>query len=116
MANINNVSSPLVIKFSDQTEKVVAACFKHKQGLLYLDTFWHKGKPQETTHLIKGELAGDGPWKIDGCVIRLLGCANTDPSLQPQYMPWKEYLEQQENEYPPKEQIEEIVEKLGAII
>lgn len=116
MAKIHSVNSPLVIKFSDQSEQVVACCFKHQQGLLYLDLFWHKGKPQDTAHIIQGTLEGDGPWKIGGCSIRLLGCANTDPTLQQQYLPWKAYLEQQQDEYPPAPQVQEIAKRLGAIL
>ena len=49
-------------------------------------------------------------------VIRVLGCANTDPHLQAQFLPWKEYLEQNGEAYPPEAQIHEIAAKLGCIL
>lgn len=114
MAAIEDVTAPLVIRFSDGTEKVVAHCFPHPSGLLYLDLFWHQSTPDDSAHLIHGQLQGDGPWKVNGAVIRVLGCHNTDPELQVQYLPWRQYLEQQGDLYPPRKQIREIARRLGA--
>ena len=116
MAAIESVTTPLVIRFADHSEKVVAHCFPHQHGLLYLDLFWHLGTPDQHAHLILGELSGDGPWKIGDCVIRLLGCANTDPHLQEQSLPWSDYLARENDAYPGKEQIIEIAKRLGANI
>ena len=115
MAAIESVTTPLVIRFADQSEKVVAHCFPHTLGLLYLDPFWHLGTPDQHAHIIHGELTGEGPWKIGGAVIRLLGCANTDPQLQEQALPWKEYLERESHNYPQREQLFNIARKLGAL-
>jgi len=93
MAHIDHMTAPLAIRFGDGTEKVVAHCFPHTLGLLYLDIFWHQSSPEQAAHLIKGKISGDGPWKIGDAVIRVLGCNHTDPQLQSQYAPWKEHLE-----------------------
>lgn len=114
MARIEDVTAPLVIRFGDGTEKVVAHCFPHRLGLLYLDPFWHQRTPPEAAHLLRGELSGNGPWKIADAVIRVLGCRNTDPQLQDQYLPWRDYLEQHGDRYPPLAQVREIARRLGA--
>lgn len=116
MARIEQVTAPLVIRFADGSEKVVAACFPHPLGLLYLDLFWHLNNPKQAAHLIRGELSGDGPWRVGEARIRLLGCHNTDPQLQDQFGPWRAYLEERSDEYPPQPQVLEIARRLGAQI
>lgn len=116
MARIEDVTAPLVIRFADGTEKVVAHCFPHRLGVLYLDPFWHQRSPDEGAHLIRGEVTGNGPWKVGGAVIRVLGCHNTDPHLQDQYLPWREYLERHGDRYPPAAQVREIARRLGAVL
>lgn len=116
MASIESVTTPLAIRFGDGSEKIVAHCFPHSLGLVYLDLFWHQSSPADAAHLIRGELSGEGPWKIGDAVIRTLGCPNTDSQLYPLFLPWKEYLDQQGDEYPGIDQIREIAVKLGASI
>jgi len=116
MARIETVTAPLVIRFADGAEKVVAKCFPHRLGLLYLDLFWHQQSPQEAAHLVRGTLRGEGPWRIGDVTIRVLGCHNTDPHLQDQYLPWKEYLEHHASEYPPPNQVFEVARRLGALM
>ena len=65
--------------------------------------------------LLPGALTGEGPWRIGDAVIRVLGCQNTDPHLQGQYLPWKAYLEQHGDRYPPPQQVREIARRLGAL-
>ena len=115
MAAIQDMTTPLVIRFPDTTEKVVAHCFPHPAGLLYLDLFWHRKTPDTAAHLIRGQLSGDGPWRVGEAVIRVLGCHHTDPHLQAQYLPWKQYLEQHGDDYPPAAQIRDIARRLGAL-
>lgn len=114
MPAIDTVTSPLVIRFADGTEKVVAACFPHPAGLLYLDLFWHQKTPDEAAHLLSGSPSGDGPWRIGDAVIRVLGCQHTDPHLQPAFSAWQSYLQNHGDEYPPRAQIIEIARRLGA--
>ncbi len=110
------VTAPLALRLADGTQKVIAACFPHPLGVLYLDTFWHLRTPQASAHLLQGELQGEGPWKIGGNVLRVLGCHGTDPELQPDYTAWRDYLAQNPTRYPPPEQIRDIVRKLGALV
>ncbi|WP_456372322.1 hypothetical protein [Thiolapillus sp.] len=115
MAQIDTVTAPLVIRFSPEEEKVVARAFTHPQGLVYLDLFWHQSSPDAAAHLIRGDLQGEGPWRIGDVRIRVLGCANTDPHLQEQFIPWRDYLNQHPDEYPPEAQIREIARRLGCL-
>ena len=117
MADLFTVTAPLALRCPDGTRKVMAVCFPHPQGLLYLDTFWHRSTPDRAAHLILGTLTGEGPWKIGGCVITVLGCHNTDPDLAEPFARWREYLENcPEGEYPPDAQIRGIARRLGASI
>ncbi|WP_456444419.1 hypothetical protein [Thiolapillus sp.] len=115
MAHIDTVTAPLIIRFSQKEEKVVARAFPHPLGLVYLDLFWHLSTPDQAAHLIRGQLQGDGPWRVGDARIRILGCASTDPHLQEQYVPWRDYLSQHPENYPPEEQIREIARRLGCI-
>jgi hypothetical protein len=114
MARLETVTAPLVVRLPDGSERVVAACFPHPLGVLYLDLFWHQRSPNEAAHLLRGELNGEGPWRVGDAVIRTLGCQGTDPHLQPQFVPWRDYLAQHDDDYPPREQILEIARRLGA--
>ena len=117
MANLFAVTAPLALRHPDGREQVIAACFPHPLGLLYLDCFWHLSTPGKAAHLIRGGLRGEGPWRIGDSVIRVLGCQHTDPHLAEPYARWREYLEVRgAEEYPPPEQIRAIARRLGACL
>ena len=115
MAELETVTTPLALLFDDGSKKLAAACFKHQQGLLYFDPFWHLKKPDEAAHLIKGELKGEGPWRVPPVTIRVVGCQNTDPELQNELTRWQDYLKTAQD-YPPQAQINDIARKMGAIL
>ena len=114
MPAIDTVTAPLVLRHPDGTEKLVAACFTHPQGLLYLDLYWHRSTPQRAAHLIQGEVRGEGPWRVGDARLRVLGCHNTDPHLQEAFTGWQQYLQSHSAEYPPRAQILDIVRRMGA--
>lgn len=114
MADINQVTAPLVLRDPDGNEKVIAAAFTHPLGLLCLDLFWHLSNPNEAAHLIPGELQGEGPWRVGDHRLRVLGCHNTDPHLADQFAEWNQYLQNHPGEYPPRAQVVEIATRLGA--
>lgn len=113
MPEIGTVTAPVALLFDDGRKQLAAACFRHKLGLLYLDPFWHQQSPDRSAHLIRGELRGDGPWRIADVTLRVLGCHNTDPELQSIHQAWSDYLKHADD-YPPREQILVIAGKLGA--
>ncbi|MCB1723510.1 MAG: hypothetical protein KDJ39_07430 [Gammaproteobacteria bacterium] len=114
MPAIDSVTAPLVLRHADGNEQLVAACFPHPLGLLYLDLYWHRSGPEHAAHLIRGALSGDGPWRIGDARLRVLGCHNTDPHLQASFAAWQRYLREHVDEYPPRAQIVEIARRLGA--
>ncbi len=117
MADLFTVTAPLALRHPDGIERVIAAAFPHPEGLVYLDCFWHLSTPDRTAHLIRGQLRGEGPWRIAGCVIRVLGCQHTDPQLAEPHARWRDYLEVHgADEYPPPEQIRDIARRLGASV
>jgi hypothetical protein len=117
MADLFSVTAPLALRCPDGTRKVMAACFPHPLGLLYLDIFWHRRSPAEAAHLIRGDLRGEGPWKVGDCVISVLGCHHADPDLAAPFADWQAYLESDRGtDYPPPEQIQAIARRLGASV
>lgn len=114
MAAIDQLSAPLVLRDPGGNERVIAAAFTHPLGLLCLDLFWHQSSPDKAAHLLRGELAGEGPWRIGNYRLRVLGCQATDPHLAEQFSAWSEYLANQGDRYPPRPQILEIARRLGA--
>ena len=115
MARIDGVTAPLLLRHPDGREQLIAAAFPHPLGLLYLDLYWHRSTPGEAAHLIRGELRGDGPWRIGNVRLRTLGCQHTDPHLQDDFSAWQQVL-QNDADYPPHAQIVEIARRLGATI
>lgn len=116
MAAIHSIASPLVLRFGDDREQVVAACFRHRLGLVWLDLLWWLGSPADKAHLIEGELQGEGPWKIGEVSIRLLGCHHTDPHLEPQLEEWRDWLARNPEGEPSRERVLEVGRKLGGLI
>lgn len=117
MADLFTVTAPLVLRHPDGSEQVIAACFQHPQGMLYLDCFWHLSTPSKAAHLVRGTLTGEGPWRIGDSILRVLGCQHTDPGLAHSSAQWQEYLQVEGiHAYPPPEQIKDIVRRLGATV
>jgi hypothetical protein len=114
MPAIDSLTAPLVLRHPDGREQLVAACFPHPAGLLYLDLYWHRSTPAKSAHLIRGSLTGDGPWRIGDTRLRVLGCQHTDPHLQDAFTDWQHYLLNQSGEYPPRRQIIDLARRLGA--
>ncbi|MCG6967828.1 MAG: hypothetical protein LJE59_15120 [Chromatiaceae bacterium] len=114
MPAIDTVTAPLVLRHPDGREQLVAACFTHPLGLLYLDLYWHRSTPRQAAHLIRGEIHGDGPWRVGEARLRVLGCQHTDPHLQDAFSTWQQYLQDHAEAYPPRSQIVEIARRLGA--
>lgn len=114
MATIDSVITPLVLRHPDGREQLIAACFSHPLGLLYFDLYWHLSTPQQAAHLIRGQVSGEGPWRIGDARLRTLGCHNTDPHLQGDFSAWQQYLHEHPDSYPAPPQIAEIARRLGA--
>ena len=101
MPTIDEVTAPLVLRQADGSEQLIAAGFTHPLGLLYLDLYWHLSEPQCAAHLVRGEIHGEGPWRVGDARLRVLGCQHTDPHLQEAFTAWQQYLQTHADAYPP---------------
>jgi hypothetical protein len=114
MADIFSVTAPLKIRLPNGDQKVVAELFRHPQGLLYFELFWHEDR-EARIHLIKGELKGQGPWKIGDHILYVLGCRGTDADLANEYAEWQVWYQQNPGAYPDKKMINRLASSYGAI-
>ena len=85
MPDLFTVTAPLMLRSPDGDEHVIAERFPHPQGLLYFDLYWHLRHPAKTMHILEGKITGEGPWKIDGYIVNVLGCHGTNHELASQY-------------------------------
>ena len=113
MADLNTVTAPLGLRFPDGETTIAAAAFRHPQGVLWFELNWFEGDPDRVIHLIVGALEGDGPWKVGGVVITLLGCHGSDPELAQRHAAW--LTTQAGKEPPPRQLLEAIARRKGAI-
>lgn len=115
MADLFTVTAPLSVRLPDGTSKVVAECFRHGQGLLYFDLYWHLDQPERVMHVLEGEVSGDGPWKVADHVFNVLGCQGTDPQLAGQFAAWESFLQRADSDYPPPQLVAAIARRMGAV-
>ncbi|MBD3620132.1 MAG: hypothetical protein HUJ28_11740 [Chromatiales bacterium] len=100
MAEIFTVTSPLMIKSPHGGEKVIAELFPHPDGILFFEIFWDQMEANDGIYVIKGELKGEGPWKVGDYIINLLGCQGTNPDLAEDFSQWQMYLQSPLSDYP----------------
>jgi hypothetical protein len=115
MANLFSVTAPLMIRLPTGEQHVMVERFPHPNGLVYFEPFWHLGDARQTVHRVEGPVTGDGPWKIGKCVVQVLGCHGTDHCLATDFESWRQYLIENPDEYPPRQLVEAIARRLGAI-
>jgi hypothetical protein len=116
MADLFSVASPLMIKSPHGGKKVMAEVFPHPDGIMFFEIFWNLMEDNNGVHIIRGELKGDGPWKVGDYVINVLGCQGTDPELAEDFSHWQSYMQTPINDYPGSDEIREVAKGLGASI
>ena len=114
MADIYTVTAPLKVRLPDGSQQVVAELFRHPQGLLYFDLFWHQDK-ERGIHLLTGELKGEGPWKIADHIFYVLGCHGTDMELATEHSEWQTWRHMHPDDYPDARMIQHIAAAHGAM-
>jgi len=114
MANLFSVTAPLIIQTPEGDEILIAELFKHAKGILVFEPYWHLKSAEESIHLIKGWVEGEGPWKISGHIIKILACHGTNACLADDFNEWRTYRLSNPGEYPPQPMIDAIASKLGA--
>mgnify|MGYP005858420929 CR=1 FL=1 len=93
MAELLEVTAPLLIRQPDGTRHIMAERFAHPEGILYFEPFWHLHRPAaRAIHLACGEVRGEGPWKIGEAVVTVLGCQGSDPEMAGLYAEWQAFL------------------------
>ena len=115
MPDLFSMKSPLMIRFPDGEKRIMAEYFKHPDGLLFFDVFWHQSD-DSAIHLVKGEYKGDGPWKVGDAVITVLGCHGSDPELAALFSEWQSYLQMSPENYPADEKIKQQAISKGAVV
>lgn len=113
MADIFTVTAPLKVRLPNNELRVIAELFKHPEGLLYFDLLWHMDKARGI-HLLKGEISGEGPWKIADHIFYVLGCRGTDAELATEFSDWQTWRQQHPEEYPDERMVRRIAETYGA--
>ena len=114
MANLFDMTAPLMVRSPDGKQEIVVELFPHPDGLLYFAPYWHLGQVEESIHLIRGEAKGEGPWKVGDYVFNVLGCHGTDAELASAYQQWRAYLQTAAEDYPPPPLVAAIARRLGA--
>jgi len=105
MADLFSATAPLLIRYPDGSVHVMVHRFPHAEGLLYFRTFWDRLPPAEGIVLARGEVRGEGPWKIGDAVVTLLGCQGSHPEQAAEYAEWQFHLAQQNEPYPDDEEL-----------
>lgn len=105
MADLFSMKTPLAIQFPDGSKKIMVSYFPHPQGLVFLEPFWNQKPEGQRLNLLTGTIKGDGPWKIENCVISVLGCHGTDAELANQFSDWQFYLQAEFESYPSDEEL-----------
>ena len=115
MADLFTLTTPLLIRYPDDTRHVMVACFCHPQGLLYFRPFWEQLPAMEGVRLAGGDIKGEGPWKVGAAVVTVLGCQRTHPQQAAEFADWKYYLEQQGRHYPRRDELQTIAGEMGVL-
>ena len=70
-----------MIKLPSGAEYVMAEKYPHPEGLVFFEIYWlETDKP--AVHVIKGDIKGEGPWKVGDAIVRVLSCGDTELSMQ----------------------------------
>lgn len=115
MADMFAMKAPLMIRLANGEKRIMVEYFRHADGLLFFNPFWHQN-PQQGIHVVQGEYKGDGPWKVGNNVIHVLGCRGSDPELANLYAEWQFYLQTCADEYPSTDEICSLAKARGALI
>lgn len=117
MAKLFTITAPRLVRRRDGAQHIMAECFplQDADGLVYFELYWHIHRPAtQAIHVLRGEICGDGPWKVDDGIITLVGCQGCDPDLAISYAEWQQYLQQGAPGYPEQDAILALARSVGA--
>lgn len=115
MADLFSVTSPLLIRFPDNTRHVMVACFQHPEGILYFRPYWERLPAGEGICVVPGDVRGEGPWKVGDAVVTLLGCQGTHPEQAAEFADWKFQLERHGEPIPTHEELHAVAIAKGLL-
>jgi len=115
MADLFTVTTPLLIRYPDETRHVMVACFRHADGIVYFRPYWDELPEGEGIRLASGDVRGEGPWKVGDAVVTVLGCQGTDPQQAAEFADWKFQLEQHGERHPTRDELAAIARQLGML-
>ncbi|MDB4409525.1 hypothetical protein N9235_01780 [Gammaproteobacteria bacterium] len=115
MADLFTVTTPLLIRYPDNTRHVMVACFRCADGIVYFRPWWNELPDGKGVQLVRGSLRGEGPWKLGDTVITVLGCQGTHPQQAAELADWKFHLEQRGERYPARAELEMVARELGLL-
>jgi len=107
---------PLAVNFADGRKTIMVAYYKHPDGLVYLEPFWEQKAEGQKVAIIKGDLKGEGPWRIGDAVITLVGCQNTDAELAQMLAQWEFHVQSVGSGFYQPEAIRGLAREYGALI
>ena len=91
MADLFSVTVPLLIRYPDRSRDIMVDCLPHDEGVVYFRPFWDRMPLEEGIRLVRGEVRGDGPWKVGDATVTVLGCRGTDPEQAAEFSEWQAY-------------------------
>ena len=116
MPDLFTMKRPLAVNYENGNKSIMVAYYPHKEGLVYLEPFWEQKPEGNKAIVIKGEVRGDGPWKIGNAVISLVGCQGTDPYLAQLLSQWEFHVQSMREDYYQPEQIRNLAREYGALV
>ena len=115
MADLFTLTTPLLIRYPDESRHVAVACFPCTDGILYFRPYWNELPDTEGIRVASGELRGEGPWKVGDAVITVLGCQGTNPEQAAEMADWKFRLQQAGESYPTRDELEQVALERGLL-
>ena len=116
MPDLFEMQRPLSVNYTDGRKTVIVAYYPHAEGMVYLEPFWEQKPEGEKVVLIKGDVKGDGPWRVGSAVLTLVGCQGTDAELAQQLAQWQAHIQEVGSDYYDPEAIRALARQYGALI
>lgn len=113
MADLFAMTVPLLIRFPDGRRDVMVDYLPHAGGMVYFRPFWDRLEHAEGLQFVRGELRGDGPWKVGDAVVTVLGCHGSNPEEAAAFAEWQVYRQQLGAQYPDRPQLQRIAAAAG---
>jgi len=89
MADLYTLTTPLLVRYPDGEQRLIADKYMHPHGMIYAEPYWLESESPRA-YLIKGTIKGEGPWKIGDVIVRLLSCGDTEEAMQ--WANWQQHL------------------------